>query len=150
MKKVNIVCVGKLKEKYFAGAIAEYSKRLGKYAEFKIKELPDEADSVIAIKKESDKILENLSGYTILLDICGEQISSPELSAIIDSAYTSGFSEVTFIIGGSNGVSDDVRRAVKKRISFGKVTYPHQLMRVILTEQIYRAFTIINNAPYHK
>lgn len=149
MKKVNVICVGKIKEKFFADAISEYLKRLSKYAEVKITELPDFPDRPDAVKREGDSILSLIKKPSVLLDIGGEQLDSVQLANFIDSAYISA-SEITFIIGGSCGVSGAVQQAVDKRISFGRVTYPHQLMRVILCEQLYRAFTISVGAVYHK
>lgn len=151
MKTVNVTCVGKLKEKYFADAAAEYGKRLNKFCKLEITELDDYSQSD-AVKRESDAVEKTFKPgeYRILADIGGELVTSEGLSEIIENAYSSGKSTVRFIIGGSCGVDDRIRAAADKRISFGRVTYPHQLMRVILLEQIYRAFTISANMPYHK
>lgn len=151
MKTVRVTCVGKLKEKYFSDAVSEYSKRLNKFCDFAINELPDSSLSD-AIKRESDAVIKSINNgeYVILADIGGELINSEQLSEILDKAYLSGKSTVRFIIGGSCGVDDRVRALADKRISFGRVTYPHQLMRVILSEQIYRAFCIAEGMPYHK
>ena len=102
------------------------------------------------MEKEGKKLLDNLKGFVVLTAIEGRIVSSEELAALIDAKMTEGVSEITFVIGGSNGVSDEVKRRADVEISFGRVTYPHQLMRVILSEQIYRAFSIINKLPYHK
>ena len=102
------------------------------------------------MEKEGKKLRDNLKGFVVLTAIEGRIVSSEELAALIDAKMTEGVSEITFIIGGSNGVSDEVKRRADVEISFGRVTYPHQLMRVILSEQIYRAFSIINKLPYHK
>lgn len=155
--KVNLVCVGKIKEKYLNDAVNEYIKRLQRFCDFQIAECPEfavknqsNAEILIETQKESVKMLENVKGTVVLTAIDGKNISSEELSQYIKDKMVSGCSEISFIIGGSNGVSDDVKKRADLKISFGRVTYPHQLMRVILCEQIYRAFTIINNLPYHK
>lgn len=148
MKKVTVLCVGKIKEKYLLDGIAEYAKRLGRYCDFSVAEIPDFAGDS-AVKRESDMLLDRIKGYCILLDLKGKMITSPELSAVMDKAYLSS-PEITFVIGGSEGVDERVRQKANERIAFGKVTYPHQLMRLILTEQIYRAFNISANTPYHK
>lgn len=148
MKKVTVLCVGKIKEKYLTDGIAEYAKRLSRYCSFSLTELPD-ISGENEVRKESDALLSKMKGYCILLDLSGKQVTSPELSAIMDKAYLSA-PEITFIIGGSEGVDERVRARADERIAFGKVTYPHQLMRLILAEQIYRAFNISANTPYHK
>lgn len=149
MKKVNIICVGKIKEKYLADGISEYAKRLSKYCELKIMQLND-YDGANGVKKESDEILQALRGYVILLDIGGALLSSEQLSESMQKAYVDGSSEISFVIGGSFGVSEQVKTKADLKISFGRFTYPHMLMRLILSEQIYRAFTIDANTPYHK
>ena len=151
MKTVNVTCVGKLKEKFFADAVSEYGKRLNKFCKLEITEL-DDFSHTDAAKKESDEIEKTFKAgeYLILADVGGELITSEGLSEIMENAYLSGKSTVRFIIGGSCGVDGRIKKAADKRISFGRVTYPHQLMRVILLEQIYRAFTISANMPYHK
>lgn len=151
MKAVAISCVGKLKEKFFADAAAEYGKRLGKFCRLTVDEIPDCAGES-EVRRECDGLQRSLRAgeYRILCDIGGELISSEELSRLVSNAYTAGKSTVRFIIGGSCGVDERIRAAADKRISFGRVTYPHQLMRVLLLEQIYRAFTIMENMPYHK
>ena len=151
MKTVSVTCVGKLKERFFSDAIAEYSKRLNRFCKLEICELEDRAGAD-EVKKESDAILGSVASgeYVILTDLSGESVSSEELSTLLDKAYASGKSAVRFIIGGSRGVDDRVRGKADKVISFGRVTYPHQLMRVILLEQVYRAFTISAGMPYHK
>ncbi len=153
MIKLNIVAVGKLKEKFWSDAIAEYKKRVSKYAELTVVECPegvDEGDATRLRKQEEGGILKKLRGYVVLLAIDGEMISSESLAKIIERESTLGSSEFTFIIGGSRGVSDEVRKKANKLVSFGRVTYPHQLMRVILSEQLYRAMSIINKTSYHK
>ena len=149
MKKVQIVCVGRIKEKYFTDAIAEYAKRLSRYCDFSVKELPDCADEAGSVDKESLSILDELDGYVILTDIGGQLSTSVEVSDIFEKAFIS-CPKIQLVIGGSRGVNDGVRRRADKRISFGKMTFPHQLMRVIAAEQIYRAFTISAGTAYHK
>lgn len=151
MKNVAITCVGKLKEKFFADAFSEYRKRLGRFCDLQVNELPDFAGDA-AVRRESDGILSTFRAgeYRILCDIGGELLSSEQLSAKLDAVFASGHGCVRFIVGGSCGVDERVRASANLRISFGRMTYPHQLMRVILAEQIYRAFTIGSNLPYHK
>lgn len=151
MKSVCVTCVGKLKEKFFSDAVGEYSKRLSKYCKLTVTEL-DDVPHADEVKRESDAIEKTFGSgeYIILTDIDGDLITSKELSVVMESAYGSGKSTVRFVIGGSCGVDDRIKKAAHKRISFGRVTYPHQLMRVILLEQIYRAFTISAGTPYHK
>ncbi|WP_197034499.1 23S rRNA (pseudouridine(1915)-N(3))-methyltransferase RlmH [Streptobacillus canis] len=152
--KVNIICVGKIKEKYIIDGIDEFSKRLSKYIKLNIIELKEEADSNIslAISKESKLIVDTInknSGYNILLDIKGENISSEKLAEKITNLKLN-YSEINFIIGGSNGFNEEVRALADYKLSFSKMTFPHQLMRLILIEQIYRSICIENNIKYHK
>ena len=147
MKKIKLVVVGKLKEKFYADACSEYLKRLNRYAEVTVCELRDR--TVNEVKEESDDILSELKGYTVLTDIGGDALSSEQFSQMLDKAFLN-YDTVTMVIGGSCGVDDRVRNAAKKKVSFGRMTYPHMLMRVILLEQIYRAFTISEGTPYHK
>ena len=150
MKKINIVCVGKLKEQYLKDGIAEYQKRLGRYATVTTKELVDFAtDSDLCVEKESTAILSALKGFVIALDIGGKQLSSEEFATVMDKAFITN-SEITFVIGGSKGYDDRVRAKADLRLSFGKVTFPHQLIRLMLFEQIYRGFSITEGTPYHK
>ena len=149
MKKIQLICVGKIKEKFYAEAIAEYSKRLGKFCDFSIKELPDYADGADGVRRESMSIEGELSGYSILTDIKGELITSEDFADIFDRAFISS-PKVQIIIGGSAGVTDELRKRADKRVSFGRMTFPHQLMRVIAAEQVYRAMTISARTPYHK
>jgi 23S rRNA (pseudouridine1915-N3)-methyltransferase len=150
MKKINIVCVGKIKEKYIADGIAEYLKRASRFASVNIIELNDYAtNSAECVRKESDEILAAIRGYVIALDIFGAQKSSEEIALTLDKAFVSN-PEVTFVIGGSCGYDDRVRAAADLRLSFGRATFPHQLMRLMLSEQIYRALTITAGTPYHK
>ena len=150
--KINIVAVGKIKEKFFTDAINEYKKRLGKFCEFNIIEVAEKSAETSLDKKtadESELLLAACKGTIILLDRQGKEISSPELATIIDKTSLTS-STISFVIGGSNGVSQTLKQKAHHCISFGKVTYPHQLFRVVLTEQIYRAFTINAGLPYHK
>lgn len=141
---VSIICVGKVKEKYIVEGINEFLKRMQSFAKMKIVELKEDGNDSsrnISIEKESEEILktmEKLGGYNILLDIQGKNFSSEEMSEEIERLTVNGVSSINFIIGGSYGVSENVRKTVNMRLSFSKMTFPHQLMRLILCEQIYR------------
>lgn len=153
MLKVNIVCVGTIKEKFFTDAISEYSKRLSKFCKLQIVEVAEESKEQNIEKKieiESERLKNACRGFIILLDRCKQEVSSEELSNMLDTLKSAGTSEVSFVIGGSNGVSEEFKRQANKCVSFGKITFPHQLFRVVLLEQIYRAFTISAGLPYHK
>ncbi len=157
MIKINVVAVGKVKENYFASGIDEYSKRLNRFCEFKIIEVQEENfvkvdDGIISqIKeREADRILPHLKGQVFVLDINGKKYSSISFSNVIKNTVDSGGSVITFVIGGSYGLSDRVKNKANSRISFSDMTFPHTLFRLMLTEQIYRAFCILNNSPYHK
>ncbi len=141
MLSIKILCAGSLKEEYLRQACAEYSKRLGAYASLKLVELREGASMLPFINK---------SAYNIALCIEGKEMSSTELASLIEKTAVGGKSEICFIIGESTGLSEEVKRACDLRLSFSRMTFPHQLMRVILYEQIYRAFTIINGGKYHK
>lgn len=153
---VSIICVGKVKGKYIVEGINEFLKRMQSFAKMKIVELKEDGNDSsrnISIEKESEEILktmEKLGGYNILLDIQGKNFSSEEMSEEIERLTVNGVSSINFIIGGSYGVSENVRKTVNMRLSFSKMTFPHQLMRLILCEQIYRWFSIIKNTKYHK
>lgn len=151
--KVTIVCVGKIKEKYFIDAIAEYKKRLSRFCDFSVIEV-DEASKQENLEKknqiEGKLLLEKCSGKIVALDSRGKMLSSPEIADYVKKKQLSGTSELSFIIGGSNGLSQEVIDRADLVLSFGKITYPHQLFRVVLAEQIYRAFTILDGLPYHK
>jgi len=151
--KVNIVCVGKIKEKFYTDAVNEYAKRLGRFCEFKVIEV-DEAPFNKSIedrcKIEGEELLSKAKGFLVILDGKGKELASAELASFIKDKCNEGNSEFSFLIGGSNGHSDEVRKKANLLLSFGKATYPHQLFRVMLSEQIYRAFTIINGTPYNK
>ncbi len=146
MIKINIVAVGRLKEKFWTDAVNEYAKWLEKYCDLKIIEIPDGRSP----EAEGAEIIRRLSGCVIVCDVQGKLISSEDLAAIIDKKASLGKSELTFLIGGSEGLSEEVKKLSEEKISFGRVTFPHRMMRVILCEQIYRAFTIIHHTPYHK
>lgn len=155
MRKITLVCVGNLKEKYLKDAFCEYEKRISKYFDFRVLELPETkitkptpAEIERVIKTESERILEKIKGKTaIILAVEGTEMSSPEFAKLVEEQSNLG--EIYFVIGGSYGLDARVK-AAGKTMSFGRLTYPHQLMRVILAEQIYRAATIINNIEYHK
>ena len=144
---IRIICIGKIKEQYLKEMINDYSKRIAKYHKLEIVELNEE----FTLEKEGKNILAKLSNksYNILCDLNANQINSIELSKMIDDSFNN-FSEINFIIGSSNGVSQEVKNAVNKSISFGRITIPHGLFRSVLLEQIYRSFKILNNESYHK
>lgn len=147
---IKIICVGKIKEKYFTLAIEEYLKRLTKYTKLEIIELPDyNYDETKTVLEEGKNILSKISDkdYVVTLEINGKKLSSVELSEFIDKNISRN---ITFIIGGSNGLSSDVLNRSNYSLSFSNLTFPHQLFRIILLEQIYRSFKIINNESYHK
>ena len=158
--KIKIIAVGKLKEKYLKQGIAEYEKRLGKYCKFEIIEVPDEKcpenlseTEMLQVKeKEGERILSKIgdNDYVFALEIKGKEITSEGLAHEIDTQSVRGKSNFTFVIGGSLGLSTDVVKRSNSQISFGRLTYPHQLMRLILIEQVYRTFRINNGEPYHK
>lgn len=158
--KVKIITVGKLKEKYLKDGIAEYSKRMSRFTKFEIVELADEktpdnasaAQNQQIMKKEGERILAKISerDYVIVLAIEGKQLSSEAFSQVIADATLRGYSDIVFVIGGSLGLADKVKKRANLRLSFGLLTLPHQLMRLVLLEQIYRAFMIQQGSPYHK
>ena len=158
--KITVITVGKIKEKYLKDAIDEYSKRLSKYCKLEIVEVadektPDNASDVVedAIRtKEAERILKYVKddAFVITLEINGTQLSSEELADKIDKLGVQGISHIIFIIGGSIGLGQDILQKSNYALSFSKMTFPHQLMRVILLEQIYRSYRIINGEPYHK
>ena len=157
---IKIVCVGKLKEKYFKLGITEYQKRLQRYCKFQIVEVPDEKApeslspaQMTAVKEiEGERILQKIKDkeYVFALAIEGQERTSEKFAQEIQQLMTYGKSDITFVIGGSLGLSPAVLRRADTQISFGRFTLPHQLMRLVLTEQIYRAWTIIKGLPYHK
>ncbi|VJB35788.1 rRNA large subunit methyltransferase [Streptococcus pneumoniae] len=158
--KIKVVTVGKLKEKYLKDGIAEYSKRISRFAKFEMIELSDEKTPDKASESENQKILE-IEGqrilskiadrdFVIVLAIEGKTFFSEEFSKQLEETSIKGFSILTFIIGGSLGLSSSVKNRANLSVSFGRLTLPHQLMRLVLVEQIYRAFTIQQGFPYHK
>lgn len=162
--KITVITVGKIKERYWNDAIAEYAKRLGRYCTLNLVEVadektPDGASEALETqikKKEGDRILEklkNISGadtFVYALAIEGKSLDSVQFANTIDKLGVSGKSHIVFIIGGSLGLSEEVLKAADGKLSFSAMTFPHQMMRVILLEQIYRAYRILNHEPYHK
>ena len=156
---ITVIGVGKIKEKFFTDAIKEYSKRLGRFGSFEVIEIPDESIPQNASEKqqeqikerEGEKILAKLRPQSLVIAMCieGKEISSPELADVISDAALR-YGRIVFIIGGSLGLSEEVKRRADMRLSLGRITLPHQLMRVVLTEQIYRAFMINAGSAYHK
>ena len=144
---IKILCVGKIKEKYLNDLINDYKTRITKYNKIEIIELKDSN-----ITNESNEILNHLNEkeFNICMDINGKEYTSVELSKLIDNTFTSGYGNITFIIGGSDGINDLVKNKCNLRLSFSKLTFPHGLFRGILLEQIYRSFKILNNESYHK
>ena len=154
--KIKILAVGKIKEKWYAEALAEYVKRLDRFAAVEIFEADEgdvrdtgEASVNAALKKEAEQILPRLQGYTVALDIDGRQMSSTEIASLIHREKMNN-SVFTFVLGGSHGLHRSVKDAARLRLSFGKITLPHTLCRVVLAEQVYRAFMINANSVYHK
>ena len=158
--KIDIIAVGRIKEKYLKDAVDEYLKRLGRYAKISVIEVKDEKTDEDANDHENDlvkaaeasrlfKYIDD-SAYLIPLCIEGQQFSSEEFSQMIVSLENSGKSHIQFVIGGSLGIDENIKKKGDMRLSFSKMTLPHQLMRVVLLEQIYRAYRIKNNEPYHK
>ena len=158
--KITILTVGKIKEKYLRDAIAEYSKRLSRYAKLEIIEVadektPDNASETVETNiknKEAERLLKYIrdDAYLITLEIKGKQLTSEELAQKIDTLGVQGTSHIIFVIGGSLGLGEEVLKRSNYALSFSKMTFPHQLMRVILLEQIYRSYRIMNGEPYHK
>ena len=150
---IKIICVGKLKEAYLREALEEYQKRLSKYTNLEIIELQDEGieDKVVALKKEEERILKVLSpkDYVVTLEIEGKEYDSITFSKKIENWLVQN-SNLTFIIGGSYGLSDTIKNRSNEKLSFSKMTFPHQLFRILLLEQLYRGFKISKNESYHK
>lgn len=157
MLKVKIIAVGKIKEKYFQDAILEYSKRLSRYAKFSIVEVkeenyvqePNESEKLEILYREGVNIKKEISGYVIAMCIEGKKLSSVDLAKIIDNVKNVS-SEICFIIGGSYGIDESVKKLADLKLSISDMTFPHTLCRVVLSEQIYRAFSILNDGKYHK
>ncbi len=156
MIKINLICVGDIKEKYLKDAIDEYKKRISKFANLNIVEVKENApktnyanDIEQNLKKDAENILKFVKGYLIVLDPFGKQFSSVDFAKKIEKLALN-HSEISFVIGASNGIHQSVKNLADEKISFSMLTFPHQLMRVIFLEQLYRAFTINNNISYHK
>ncbi|MCR5331322.1 MAG: 23S rRNA (pseudouridine(1915)-N(3))-methyltransferase RlmH [Lachnospiraceae bacterium] len=160
LQQITVLTVGKIKEKYLRDAIDEYSKRLSRYCRLNVIEVADEktpddasdAEEEAVRQKEAQRLLKVLpeAAYVITLEIEGKQLTSPELADKLSKLAVEGSSHIVFVIGGSLGLGKDILKESDMRLSFSKMTFPHQLMRVILLEQIYRSYRIINNEPYHK
>lgn len=158
--KITLIAVGKIKEKYLSDAIREYSKRLLRFCTLRIIETadektpdsPSEGERRAVLKREGDRILDKIpeNAYVCAFEVDGELISSPDIAGIIEEGAVRGKGHIVFVIGGSLGLDERVSERADRRISLGRVTYPHQLMRVIALEQIYRGFKILKNEPYHK
>ncbi|NIB84446.1 23S rRNA (pseudouridine(1915)-N(3))-methyltransferase RlmH [Streptococcus sp. CCUG 71758] len=158
--KIKVITVGKLKEKYLKDGIAEYTKRISRFAKLEMIELADEKTPDKASELENQKILETEGArilskvgerdFVVVLAIEGKTLSSEEFSKQLEQASIKGYSTLTFIIGGSLGLAPVVKNRANLSVSFGRLTLPHQLMRLVLVEQIYRAFTIQQGSPYHK
>lgn len=158
--KITILAVGKVKERFYREAIAEFEKRLGKYVRLTIREVEDEktpegaseAEETAIRRKEGERLLRHIkdNDYVIALAIDGESLDSPGLAGKVEQLGISGVSSIVFVIGGSLGLSGEVLGRADWRLSFSAMTFPHQLMRVILLEQIYRSFRIMRGEPYHK
>ncbi|MGT2887837.1 23S rRNA (pseudouridine(1915)-N(3))-methyltransferase RlmH [Streptococcus didelphis] len=158
--KIKIICVGKLKEKYLKDGIAEYQKRLSRFCNFEVIELADEKtpdkasenENRIIMAKEAERITKKIGSrdFVIALAIEGKQLPSEKFSQYLSEVTLKGFSDITFIIGGSLGIDSSIKKRANLLMSFGLLTLPHQLMRLVLIEQIYRAFMIQEGSPYHK
>lgn len=146
--KINVVCAGRIKESYFAQAIAEYQKRLSRYAEVSLFEI-DEITTPNNLEKEAKLLEPHLKGKVVIMDRLGKITSSAELAQLIEKSCQTG-SQMTFVIGSSQGLSEQLKKRADEAISFGTLTLPHSLARVVLYEQIYRAFSINSNGKYHK
>ena len=151
---IKIICVGKIKEKFYTEAINEYLKRLSKYTKINVIEVNDDNSDDVSkvLNNEKEQINKNIKSndYIIVLDIDGIMVDSIEFANKINNLFIDSNSDITFIIGGSHGIHNDIKEKANLRLSFSKLTFPHQLFRVIFLEQIYRAFKIINNETYHK
>lgn len=148
MTKIDVLCAGKLKERFFSDAVAEYAKRLSRYVKLNIIEVADGPD----MNAERDRMLPKIRDdvFLITLEIEGEEMKSTALAECIGSLENSGHSHIMFVIGGSDGLHEDILKRADKHLSFSRMTFPHNLMRVILLEQLYRSYRIINGEPYHK
>ena len=144
---IKILCIGKIKENYLNDLINDYKTRISKYHKIEIIELKDSN-----IKEEKDLLLKHINpkDYNICMDIDGKEYTSIELSKLIEETFSNGYGNITFIIGGSDGIDNSIKEICNKRLSFSRLTFPHGLFRGILLEQIYRSFKIINKESYHK
>lgn len=151
MLKINLVVIGDIKEKFYKDAINEYVKRLSRFCKLNIVEIKETINNnpTTALKSDAKNLLPNLKGYVFALCVEGKQFSSPDFAKKIETLSLTN-SEISFVIGASNGLDETIKQRANERISFSNLTFPHQLMRVIFLEQLYRAFTIINNISYHK
>ncbi len=157
---LTLICVGKLKEEYFRSAAAEYEKRLSAFCRFSVRvieperlpEEPSAAEINAALEKEGERILKSIPDLAFVTAMCveGKQLGSEKLAAVLEKAAAEGNKTAVFIIGSSYGLCEKVKSAARQRLSMSEMTFPHQLARVMLTEQLYRAQTIINNRKYHK
>ena len=160
MLTIQIICIGSLKEKYWRDALSEYQKRLGAFCKLEMIELPEErlperageAEISAVIEAEGKRILSKISQKSFLIPLCieGKQMDSIKFSKLMEQAALDGYSTVSFVIGGSYGLSDAVKQMAKKKLSMSEMTFPHQLARVMLLEQVYRAFMISSGSKYHK
>lgn len=153
--QINILTVGNLKEEYLKQAYNEYVKRLSKFCtlntiELKEENITDKNLIAKALETEADEIIKRLKGYIIVLDINGKSLTSEQFAKTISDVSVQGYSQITFVIGSSFGLSEKVKQKAHLKLSFSALTFPHQLFRVMLAEQIYRAFAINNNIKYHK
>lgn len=157
---INIIAVGSIKEKFFREALKEYEKRLAAYVNINIVEIgeyrlpnnPSQSEISEALQREGERILEKIPEKSFLVSLCieGRNLSSEDLSKNMGDIMLEGYSDISFVIGGSFGLDERVKKSSKLKLSFSNMTFPHQLMRVVLLEQIYRAFKIMRNEPYHK
>lgn len=159
MQKIKLLCVGKIKERYFVSAMEEYGKRLSRYCKWEVVQIPDisvpdrpsQAQIDEVLKKEGEMLLRKLEGERQMIALCveGRQMDSEEFSQLLEQRAMKGGS-ICFVIGGSHGLWEPVKQAADLRLSFSKMTLPHQLMRIVLAEQIYRGYKIMNHEQYHK
>lgn len=154
MMNISVIAVGNIKEKFFKDAVSEYEKRLSRFGKISITEVKECRKTALTqdIEAEGAEILKKIKKGDFVIALCveGKQKTSEELSEIIKNTGIDGYGGITFIIGGSNGLSNEVKQTADMRLSFSKMTFPHQLMRVVLLEQVYRGFKILNNETYHK
>lgn len=152
MMTINLICVGNLKETFSKQEQEEYLKRLSAFCKVNVIEIKEQnqfENSYVTLEKEGEEILKKLKGYIVLCDIKGKELSSPALAEKLENLMQTN-SEISFVVGGSYGVCEKVKSLSKEKISFSPMTFPHNLFRIMLLEQVYRAFTIINGKTYHK